>query len=136
MGWQTDVLTQVVFSKETYNSIYEVEDAIDEEDSLIKNLNEDLLTLAVSRPADWLINNPDMDLLSLKNDVRGKLELLEESIISRYKLRCLKENFDLRDGDFIKNKKVRHNIKQWLIDNYILEKEDLNMTIEDTKENE
>ena len=131
MGWQTDVLTQIVFNKENYNSVYEVENSIDEENTLITNLKEDLLALAVSRPSDWLINNEDMDLSSLKNDAKGKLELLEECIIKVYELECLKKNFDLRDGDFINNKKVRHNIKQWLIDNYILEKEDLNMDIND-----
>ena len=136
MGWQTDVLTQIVFNKENYNSVYEVENSIDEEKTLITNLKEDLLALAVSRPSDWLINNEDMDLSSLKNDAKGKLELLEECIIKVYELECLKKNFDLRDGDFINNKKVRHNIKQWLIDNYILEKEDLNMDINDEEKDD
>lgn len=136
MGWQTDVLTQIVFNKETYNSVYEVENSIDEENTLITNLKEDLLALAVSRPSDWLINNEDMDLSSLKNDAKGKLELLEECIIKVYELECLKKNFDLRDGDFIKNDKVRHNVKQWLIDNYILEKEDLNMDINDEEKDD
>ena len=124
MGWQTDVLTQIVFNKETYNSVYEVENSIDEENTLITNLKEDLLALAVSRPSDWLINNEDMDLSSLK------------CIIKVYELECLKKNFDLRDGDFIKNNKVRHNVKQWLIDNYILEKEDLNMSINDEEKDD
>ena len=136
MGWQTDVLTQIVFNKENYNSVYEVENSIDEENTLITNLKEDLLALAVSRPSDWLINNEDMDLSSLKNDAKGKLELLEECIVKVYELECLKKNFDLRDGDFINNKKVRHNIKQWLIDNYILEKEDLNMDINDEEKDD
>ena len=136
MGWQTDVLTQIVFNKENYNSVYEVENSIDEENTLITNLKEDLLALAVSRPSDWLINNEDMDLSSLKHDAKGKLELLEECIIKVYELECLKKNFDLRDGDFINNKKVRHNIKQWLIDNYILEKEDLNMDINDEEKDD
>lgn len=136
MGWQTDVLTQIVFNKETYNSVYEVENSIDEENTLITNLKEDLLALAVSRPSDWLINNEDMDLSSLKNDAKGKLELLEECIIKVYELECLKKNFDLRDGDFIKNDNVRHNIKQWLIDNYILKKEDLNMDINDEEKDD
>ena len=136
MGWQTDVLTQIVFNKETYNSVYEVENSIDEENTLITNLKEDLLALAVSRPSDWLINNEDMDLSSLKNDAKGKLELLEECIIKVYELECLKKNFDLRDGDFIKNDNVRHNVKQWLIDNYILKKEDLNMDINDEEKDD
>ena len=136
MGWQTDVLTQIVFNKETYNSVYEVENSIDEENTLITNLKEDLLALAVSRPSDWLINNEDMDLSSLKNDAKGKLELLEECIIKVQELECLKKNFDLRDGDFIKNDKVRHNVKQWLIDNYILKKEDLNMDINDEEKDD
>ena len=136
MGWQTDVLTQIVFNKENYNSVYEVENSIDEENTLITNLKEDLLALAVSRPSDWLINNEDMDLSSLKNDAKGKLELLEECIVKVYELECLKKNFDLRDGDFINNKKVRHNIKQWLLDNYILEKEDLNMDINDEEKDD
>lgn len=126
MGWQTDVITQLVFNKETYNSIYEIEEEIESNNKCIQNIKDELYVMAIARPEDLLIHNEEMDLLGLQRDVKDKLELLEECIIDNYKLELLKENFDLRDGDFIKNPERVSNIKKWLVDNFVLESKDIN----------
>lgn len=126
MGWQTDVITQLVFNKETYNSIYEIEEEIESNNKCIQNIKDELYVMAIARPEDLLIHNEEMDLLGLQRDVKDKLDLLEECIINNYKLELLKENFDLRDGDFIKNPERVSNIKKWLVDNFILESKDIN----------
>lgn len=124
MGWQTSTITQLIFNRETYNNIYQVENEIKNNDKTIQNIKEELYTMTTSRPEDLLIHNEDMDLLSLQRETKDKLEILEECIIENYKLECLKETFKLRDGDFIENTNRKQNIKDWLIDNYILDKSD------------
>ena len=124
MGWQTSTITQLVFNRETYNDIHQVENEIENNDKTIQNIKEELYTMTTSRPEDLLIHNEDMDLLSLQRETKDKLEILEECIIENYKLECLKETFKLRDGDFIENTNRKQNIKKWLIDNYILDKSD------------
>ena len=124
MGWQTSTITQLIFNRETYNDIYQVENEIENNDKTIQNIKEELYTMNTSRPEDLLIHNEDMDLLSLQRETKDKLEILEECIIENYKLECLKETFKLRDGDFIENTNRKQNIKKWLIDNYILDKSD------------
>ena len=66
MGWQTDVITQLVFNKETYNSQYEILDEIRENEKIIQNITEELSVMTTSRPEDLLIHNEDMDLLGLQ----------------------------------------------------------------------
>lgn len=137
MGWQTSTITQLVFNRETYNDIYQIENEIENNDKTIQNIKEELYTMTTSRPEDLLIHNEDMDLLSLQRETKDKLEILEECIIENYKLECLKETFKLRDGDFIENTNRKQNIKKWLIDNYILDKSDfINTSINNSnKEN-
>lgn len=124
MGWQTDVIAQLVFNKETYNSYYQVDDEINQNKRTIQNIIEELSVMATARPEDLLIHNEDMDLMGLQREVKDKIEILEECIIENYKLECLKENFDLRDGDFIENPKRKEAVKNWLINNFILEPKD------------
>lgn len=126
MGWQTDVITQLVFNKETYNSPYAVLDEKRHNEEKIHEIIEELSIMTTSRPEDLLLHNEDMDLFSLQRMVKDKLEVFEECIIENYKLECLRENFDLRDGDFIENPNRKEAVKKWLIDNYILEESDFN----------
>lgn len=136
MGWQTSTITQLIFNRETYNDIYQVESEIENNDKTIQNIKEELYTMTTSRPEDLLIHNEDMDLLSLQRETKDKLEILEECIIENYKLECLKETFKLRDGDFIENTNRKQNIKKWLIDNYILDKSDFTNTSINTSNKE
>ena len=124
MGWQTDVITQLVFNKETYNSPYAVIAEIRDNEKVIQNITEELSVMVTARPEDLLLHNENMDLLGLQREVKNKLEVLEDCIIENYKLECLKDNFDLRDGDFIENPNRKEAVKKWLIDNYVLKEED------------
>lgn len=133
MGWQTNVITKLEFNKETYNSITHIEEDIDSNNKIIQNIIEELSVMAVTRPKDLLLHNEEMDLLGLQRKVKDKIGLLKKCYIENYKLRCLKENFNLRNGDFIHNYIRRYNIKKWLLDNYILKQEDLNMDIDDAE---
>lgn len=133
MGWQTNVITKLEFNKETYNSTIHIEEDIDSNNKIIQNIIEELSVMAVTRPKDLLLHNEEMDLLSLQRKVKDKIGLLKKCYIENYKLRCLKENFNLRNGDFIHNYIRRYNIKKWLLDNYILKQEDLNMDIDDAE---
>ena len=126
MGWQTNVITQLEFNRETYNSPYVVLDEIRGKEKVIQNITEELSVMVTARPEDLLLHNEDMDLLGLQRTVKDKLEVLEECFIEKYKLEWLRENFDLRDGDFIENPDRKEAVKKWLIDNYILEENDFN----------
>lgn len=136
MGWQTDVIAQLVFNKETYNSYYQVDDEINQNKRTIQNIIEELSVMATARPEDLLIHNEDMDLMGLQREVKDKIEILGECIIENYKLECLKENFDLRDGDFIENPKRKEAVKNWLINNFILEPKDFsNIDVDNNNNN-
>ena len=126
MGWQTDVITQLEFNRETYNSIYEVEREIESNKKVLQDIIEEISVMVTARPEDLLLHNEDIDLLGLQREVKCKLETFEECVIVNYKLEHLKENFDLRDGDFIENPNRKEAVKKWLIDNYILEENDFN----------
>ena len=126
MGWQTDVITQLAFNKETYNSIYGIERDIENNKKVLQNITEEISVMVTARPEDLLLHNEDMDLLGLQREVKCKLETFEECVIVNYKLEHLKENFDLRDGDFVKNPNRKEAVKKWLINNYILEESDFN----------
>ena len=48
----------------------------------------------------------------------------------KYALEALKNNFKCIDGDYVDNPDRKKNIKKWLIDNYILDKEDINENVD------
>lgn len=120
MGWETNVLTQLVSNEQTFDSSFDVEEEIRINEKYIQNIKEELLVIAVLRPEDLLIHNEDKDLLSLQREVKEKIELLEECIIDNYKLTLLKENFELRSGGLYKESWKKMATKNWLIGNHIL----------------
>ena len=124
MGWETNVITQITFNKETYDSIYKVKDDIDFCNKRIQEIVNKLMIYSTSRPQDILINRGEATLETIQEDIEDKLELLEEYFVKRNALEILKENFKCVDGDFIDNPNRKGNVKQWLIDNYILDKSD------------
>ena len=126
MSWETNVITQISFNKETYDSIDKVEEEIDFCNRRIKELTNKLMIYSISRPQDILLNRNEVTLENIQEDVEDILDLLEEYFIKRYKLKKLKENFDCVDGDYIDNPNRKINVKKWLIDNYILNESDFN----------
>ena len=124
MGWETNVITQISFNKETYDSIYKVKDDIDFCNKRIQEIVNKLMVQSTSRPQDILINRGEATLEDIQEEVEDMLDLLEEYFIKRNDLEALKENFKCVSGDYIDNPNRKENIKKWLIDNYILDKED------------
>ena len=124
MGWETNVITQISFNKETYDSIYKVKDDIDFCNKRIQEIVNKLMVYSTSRPQDILLNREEATLETIQEEVEDMLDLLEEYFVKRSDLRALKNNFKCVDGDFIDNPNRKENVKKWLIDNYILDKSD------------
>ena len=124
MGWETNVITQISFNKETYDSIYKVKDDIDFCNKRIQEIVNKLMIYSTSRPQDILLNREEATLETIQEEVEDMLDLLEEYFVKRSDLRALKNNFKCVDGDYIDNTNRKENVKKWLIDNYILDKED------------
>ena len=124
MGWETNVITQISFNKETYDSIYKVEEEIDFCNKRIQEIVNKLMIYSTSRPQDILLNREEATLETIQEDVEEMLDLLEEYFVRKNDLEALKNNFKCVDGDFIDNPNRKENVKKWLIDNYILDKED------------
>ena len=124
MGWETNVITQISFNKETYDSIYKVKDDIDFCNKRIQEIVNKLMIYSTSRPQDILLNREEATLETIQEEVEDMLDLLEEYFVKRSDLRALKNNFKCVDGDFIDNPNRKENVKKWLIDNYILDKSD------------
>lgn len=136
MGWETNVITQISFNKETYNSIYKVEEEIDFCNKRIQDIVNKLMIYSTSRPQDILLNRGEATIETIQEEVEDMIELLEEYYIKRSDLEVLKDNFKCVDGDYIDNPNRKENVKKWLIDNYILDKSDFssNNTKKDIKD--
>ena len=80
--------------------------------------------MAISRPEDLLLNTED-NLFSLSNQIEDLINDLEEYNVQLYKLEQLKDNYSTVDGDFIENPNRKKNVKEWLVNNFVLDKEDL-----------
>ena len=124
MGWETNVITQISFNKETYDSIYKVEEEIDFCNKRIQEIVNKLMVYSTSRPQDILLNREEATLETIQEDVEEMLDLLEEYFVRKNDLEALKDNFKCVDGDFIDNPNRKENVKKWLIDNYVLDKSD------------
>ena len=133
MGWETNVITQIVFNKETYDSIYKVEEEIDFCNRRIQEIGNKLMIYSTSRPEDILLNKKEDTIENIQEDVRDMIYLLQEYFVKRYALEALKNNFKCIDGDYIDNPDRKKNIKKWLIDNYILDKEDINENVDNVE---
>ena len=131
MGWETNVITQISFNKETYNSIYKVEEEINFCNKRIQDIVNKLMIYSTSRPQDILLNRSEATIETIQEEVEDMIELLEEYFIKRSDLEILKDNFKCVDGDYIDNPNRKENVKKWLIDNYILDKSDFSSN--DTK---
>ena len=133
MGWETNVITQIVFNKETYDSIYKVEEEIDFCNRRIQEIGNKLMIYSTSRPEDILLNKKEDTIENIQEDVRDMIYLLQEYFVKRYALEALKNNFKCVDGDYVDNPDRKKNIKKWLIDNYILDKEDINENVDNVE---
>ena len=124
MSWETNVITQISFNKETYNSIYKVEEEIDFCNKRIQEIVNRLMIYSTSRPQDILLNRGEATIETIQEEIEDMIDLLEEYFVKRSDLEMLNDNFKCVDGDYIDNPNRKENVKKWLIDNYILDKSD------------
>lgn len=110
--------------KKTYNCLYDVEIDIADTEESINNIKRPIRTMATSRPEDLLLNTED-NLFSLSNQIEDLINDLEEYNVQLYKLKQLKDNYSTVDEDFIENPNRKKNVKKWLVNNFVLDKEDL-----------
>ena len=111
MGWETNVITQISFNKETYDSIYKVEDEIKFYNKRIQDIVNKLMIYSTSRPQDILLNRGEATLETIQEDVEEMLDLLEEYFVRKNDLEILKDNFKCVDGDYIDNPNRKENVK-------------------------
>lgn len=94
MGWATYLWTDITYNRQTYNSKSEVYSSLDEENNMIKYLEQKLKDLAVMTEPKKFCPEEDDPLAWVMNSVKETLEELEESYIERFKLDLLLENWD------------------------------------------
>ena len=78
MGWETNVITQISFNKETYDSIYKVKDDIDFCNKRIQEMVNKLMVYSTTKTQDILINRGEATLETIQENVEEMLDLLEE----------------------------------------------------------
>ena len=62
MSWETNVITQISFNKETYDSIYKVEEELGFCNKRIKEIVNSIMIYSTSRPQDILLNREEATL--------------------------------------------------------------------------
>lgn len=93
MGWATYLTCNIVFNRETYNSIHEVHSSLAECKDMIKYLETKLKSLAVMTEPKKFCDEDDDPLAWVELQVKESLEELEEQYIERAKLELLLENW-------------------------------------------
>lgn len=96
MSWGTSYITEHYFSKETYNALYEVEQAIEEEGSLLKQLENQLTSLAVmTEPSKIIPTEEECDYsVVIPQMVNNILYEYQHTCIHKALLEHLKEEWD------------------------------------------
>ena len=80
MSWETNVITQISFNKETYNSIYKVEEEIDFCNKRIQEIVNKLMIYSTSRPQDILLNRGEATLETIQEEVE-EIEGLSKQVV-------------------------------------------------------
>lgn len=99
MGFGTTLYTDIYFNRETYNSLYEVEDELEQTNNLIKILEKDIESLTLITEPKKFCSEEDDPICFLQNRVRESLHELNELYINRYKLTLLKDEWDKCHND-------------------------------------
>lgn len=96
MGWYTVLNADITFCKETYATLDDVNEAIEEEESYIKAAEKELLGLAVmTEPNKMLCLEDGVELFAeIENRVNMSIETIKESQMRLYKLSLLKSEWE------------------------------------------
>lgn len=105
MGWETNLQPDLYFSKETFDTLYKVEQEIDSVEKDMEACKDKLLILAASNPKDLIETDCEGEPLSIEDSIMYKintiLEDYQDSNDRLFKLVLLKEYWHTRDGDFV-----------------------------------
>lgn len=106
MSWATWVKAEIEFNRKTYDTEYQVQDDIDESRKLQRMCRENLLVLASTDPKNLKEKDEEGNPLPIEETIRHKvnenIETLLEASNEEFRLQLLLENFDKRDGDYIR----------------------------------
>ena len=96
MGWNTDLFCNISFNKKTYNSLYDVENEIDELKNAIKNAKDAIRDAVLMTEPDKMY---DKEAYSspyeyLKDIYETNMEVLEEYMYDLFKLEYLRDNWN------------------------------------------
>lgn len=91
MGFGTYLYTDLYFNRKTYNSLYEVEEDLNEAQGKLSHARARLRILAfMTEPQKFCVDGESPDTY-LEQELDYALEELEESLIDVYKLNMLKD---------------------------------------------
>ena len=95
MGWSTELFCNIHFNRQTYNSKYEVESQLEEVNNWITTLKEKLRDLAImTEPRKYCDEETQNPYYFVVNQFQDCITELEDSIIEKYKLELLLDNWD------------------------------------------
>lgn len=96
MGWQTDLFCNITFNRETYNSLYEVNDRIEELEKCLNTCKKEIRDLVMmTEPEKFYDKKSYSNPYEFVNKVlEGDFELIEEYNVELYKLYKLRENWE------------------------------------------
>lgn len=108
MGWGTYCNVELYFSKETYNDKYEVEQELEDVRNNMKRIEQQIAMLCAGNAKDLLnckdCENYPMDAVDVLTTKLNELkEWYQESVVDKYRLELLLDNWDTRHGDYIEN---------------------------------
>lgn len=95
MSWETRLFTSISFNRATYNSRYDVESDLNEINGLIETCKKTIRDLIVMTEPNKFFNNKESNpYLEMTVEYENQIELLEELILKKYKLRILLNDWD------------------------------------------
>ena len=94
MGFQTDLFTTLTFSRETFNSRYDVEEQLNDTEKLIKHYENKLYSLGVMTEPKKYCGDEEDPLAFINVEIKSTLEELKDCYIDQYKLELVLETWD------------------------------------------
>lgn len=123
MGWYTLVPNVEVFCKETYNDKEEVSRMIDDLKDSIAEIEERLIMYCYG-DLEKIAKDNDTTYTGMKEVIKEDIEYLTDCQCKLNKLEVLRDNFDCRFGDFIKNPNLKENLSKWIDEELPLKEEE------------
>jgi hypothetical protein len=94
MSWYTNLFCNIEFSRETFNSIHDVYDRIEENEKYIEIAKNKLRTLAYITEPNKFCPSEEDPIIWIENEMESAIETIEESNVELYKLHKLIDNWN------------------------------------------